>query len=363
MTTKEIETIIAAVRNNCKISDAKDNGIYSMCMLFMRLRNLFKWENDIDPWEEVDPPLLLDWIANKEEEWNDLSTVDFQPIPCGNNANDPMGVQQINTLLLPQNLCYGAGLGKSLKAVFFLAHIIEFRTECGCPVTVLGKEEARELDSPFALIQDKTIFFRTEPYRYFFWDRVMDTDASKKVELKQALDAYGLVDNCGKISLDKFRENFDLIVNQEMTAIIRHEVGEMVDKTFASDTLNTLVSTFPGTVVELLARSTKDVLADLHDEGMLGWIIKNRRRSSLGFYLTFIDGFRKILVPEIKEATAAFWQTGDWETIDTARQSARNNIRRIANQLAEISTQVGIEEDSKILARVKNDILTRINLK
>jgi hypothetical protein len=326
-------------------------------MLFMRLRNLFKWENGIDPWEEVEPPLLLDWIAEKEEEWDRLSASEFLSIPIGKNSTDPMNVQQVNDLLSPQNLCYGAGLGKSLKAVFFLARILELRTECGCHVTILGKEEARELDSPFALLQDKMIYFRTEPYRYFFWDRVMDTDASKKVALKEALNAYELLDNCGRINREKFRENFDLIVNQEMTPIIRHEVGEMLDNTFAGDTLTTLVSTFPGTVIELLARSTKDVLADLHDEGMLGWIIRNQRKASLGFYLTFVDGFRKILAPEIRAAATTFWKTGDWGLIDTARQTARDNSRRIANQLSEISAQVGEEEDLKIIARVKKDIL------
>jgi hypothetical protein len=357
MTKKYTGALIEAVRKNCIISDAKDNGIYSMCMLFMRLRNLFKWENGIAPWDEVDPPLLLDWIARKEDEWDNLSTRDFLPVPCGKHTTDPLDVHQINKLVSPLNLCYGAGLGKSLKAVFFLAHIVEHRTECGCRVTVLGKEEAKELDSPFALIQDDTILFRTEPYRYFLWDRVMDTDASNKIALQQALNAYGLLDNCGKINIEKFKDNFDHIVQRDMVPIIRHEVGEFMDTTFAEGTVHTLVSSFPGTVVELLARSTKDALADLHDEGMLGWIIKKRRKSSLGFYVTFVDGFRKILVPEIKEAATAFWETGDWEVINTARQTARNNNRRIADKLSEISAQIGIIEDEHILAQVKSDIL------
>jgi len=357
MTTKQTKNLIATISRNCNISDAKDNGIYSMCMLFMRLRNLFKWENGIEPWEEVDPPLLLDWIAQKEDEWAGLAMREFLPIPCGNGVIDPLDVHQVNSFLLPQNLLYGAGLGKALKAVFFVAHIVESRTECGCQVKVLGKEEARELDSPFALRQDNTIFFRTEPYRYFFWDRVMDTDSSKKVALRQALTVYELLDKSGKINVEKFKEEFDFIVNQEMTPIIRHEVGEILDQTLTSNTLTTLVSTFPGTVIELLARSIKDALADLHDEGMLGWIIGKQRRSSLGFYLTFIDGFRKLLVPEINGASTTFWQTGDWEIVDAARQTARNNCRSIARQLSEISTRIGIEDDSIILERVKKEIL------
>jgi hypothetical protein len=190
----------------------------------------------------------------------------------------------------------------------------------------------------------------------------MDADASNKVALRHALEAYELLDHCGKINLRKFKDNFAHIVHQEMTPIIRHEVGEMLDKTFNRDAVNILVGTFPGTIIELLARSTKDVLADLHDEGMLGWIIQKQRKSSLGFYLTFVGGLRQMLTPGIKEAAALFWDTGDWGIIDEARQTARNNSRRIAHQLSEISTQVGLEEDVKILARVKRDILEPLGL-
>ncbi len=59
--------LIDAINHNCAVSDARDNGIYSMCTLFLRLRNLYKWEHGKLPWQEEEPAILLDWIEKKED--------------------------------------------------------------------------------------------------------------------------------------------------------------------------------------------------------------------------------------------------------------------------------------------------------
>ena len=58
-----------AIQHNCNISDARDNGIYSICTLVLKLRNLYKGENGLEPWDEPDSPILLDWIYAKENFW------------------------------------------------------------------------------------------------------------------------------------------------------------------------------------------------------------------------------------------------------------------------------------------------------
>ena len=112
---------ISSVVKNCTISDAKDNGIYSMCMLFLRLRNLYKWEKGLEPWEEAESSELIDWIDQKETLWEKLESLEFQNIEVNNLSFSPFDVTKINNELTNNELIYGAGLGKSMKAIFFLA--------------------------------------------------------------------------------------------------------------------------------------------------------------------------------------------------------------------------------------------------
>ena len=51
----QIDDITDQVLENCNIADAQHAGLYSICGLALRLRDLYKWENRLDPWIENDP--------------------------------------------------------------------------------------------------------------------------------------------------------------------------------------------------------------------------------------------------------------------------------------------------------------------
>ena len=80
-------------------------------------------------------------------------------------------------------------------------------------------------------------------------------------------------------------------------------------------------------------RSVKDILSDTSDYGLLKHIIMHQKEGSLGFYLVFMGGFRKILFPEILEAFKTFMETGNWECIEAARQSGYARGVEIAEEL------------------------------
>ena len=65
----DVEDITRQVQNNCDTSDAQHAGLYSTCGLALRLRDLYKWENRLNPWEEKDTSQILDWIGDKEQTW------------------------------------------------------------------------------------------------------------------------------------------------------------------------------------------------------------------------------------------------------------------------------------------------------
>ena len=113
-------SFLKTVKQNCDISDARDNGIYSICTLVLKLRNLYKWENGLEPWQEPDSPILLDWIGAKEEYWETIQDKKFLRIPINGEGVDPFLLPIINEHFSSGNHIYGAGYGRSMKAVFFI---------------------------------------------------------------------------------------------------------------------------------------------------------------------------------------------------------------------------------------------------
>jgi len=326
-------SLIDIIRRNCDISDARDNGIYSICTLVLKLRNLYKWEHGLEPWQEPDSPVLLDWIAAKEEYWGTIENQDFLPIPVNGESIDPFLLPPINSLLSAENQVYGAGYGRSMKAVFFMAEVLEDRVVDGCPVLILGREKARELSSPFAMLQDGIIYIRKDPMRFFFWDQIQEINPSCRTAMQQALSAYDLIkDNCS-LDRQKLIARFDEIVTEELEIFIYHEVGERRENLLESRVLQKIIAAYPASALELLTRAVKDILADTHPEGLLSHIITREKKSSLGFYMSFLDGMRKHLCPELNEAGKRFWNDGDWSLMENARLACREKNETVASKL------------------------------
>ncbi len=354
-------TLMQTVQRNCDISDAKDNGIYSLCTLVLKLRNRYKWEKDMLPWNEPEPADLLDWIEERENFWETISDKSYAPLPVDGETISPWDSASINKSLEKTGLVYGAGYGRSMKAVFFLAEKI--RTDCveGCPVVVLGKERAVELASPFAMLQDGVIYIRRTPLRFFFWDHILDIKSSSRDSLYFALDHYGLLDQ-GKLNQSEIKKHLDKIVDYETPIFIYHEVGEMLQKTFDSNTLKKIVSNFPHSAIELVARSLKDILADTHPQGMISFIIREKRVTSLAFYVGFLDGLRKVLFPEIIDAFSQFLQSRDWEIIVGASRCCRENNLKLAEKMCNIADLIDHQPLPHIQERFSKEILIPLGL-
>jgi hypothetical protein len=358
MTDKKL---IQTIRQNCDISDARDNGIYSICMLVLKLRNLYKWEHGVEPWQEPETGELLDWIEEKENYWETIAENPYHPLNINGSEEDPYELLEINRSLKAEGLLYGAGYGRSLKSIFFLGEKIKEDSVEGCQVVILGREKARELSSPFAMLQDGTIIIRREPLRFFFWDHIQEIRSSSKASLNHALDRYGILTD-GQLDQDAFRDRLDTIVEGEIPIFIYHEVGEMKQDTFDSATLRKIISTFPDSAIEYVARAVKDVLADTHPEGMLQFIIREQRDASLGFYVGFLAGLRKLLSPEIINAFGRYLQNGDWNIMDQARIACRDENLRLADKIRSIADRIDTEDNEQVKLRFYEEVLIPLGL-
>ncbi len=357
------DSFYQAVKRNCDISDARDNGIYSICTLVLKLRNLYKWEHGLNPWEEPDPPVLLDWIGAREEYWETIHGEEFSPIPVNGKRIDPFLPEEITPRLSSANLLYGAGYGRSMKAVFFVADVLEERWVEGCRAFVLGREKARELSSPFAMLQDNTIYIRKEPMRFYFWDQIQEINPSCRLSMQQALKAYGLMPDNSPLDRKQLIDIFDCIVDEELEIFIYHEVGESRENLLSSSQLQKIIGAYPGTAIELLSRSVKDILADTHPAGLLPHIIGREKKSSLGFYLAFLDGMRKLLCATVNEAGRDFWDSGDWTLVLDAVAECRRTNEEIACSLLDMNRRLERGESPAAVKRwAEKNVLAPLGL-
>jgi len=318
----EVNQFKSGVRFNCSVTDAKHAGIYSVCGLVMRLRDLYKWEHRLPPWQEDASEKVLEWIGDKETHWETLMTAEFQTLSLNGQRFDPFDAADINRLINPIDLFYGAGYAQSLKPTFFLADIDNTLSIDGTRVRVLGKEHARDLLTLPAFTQDGEVVLRTEAGRLFLWDQVLYLGNSGRRAFEYAVSRCGLKDS----DIKTIRQHFDLIWRIQKNIYIRHEVGELNETLFDRDTWQAMLAAYPHTAVELYARTLKDLLADTSDQGTLPDLIRHKNAAGLGLYMAFGNGITRMLTQPLICAFDAFIAESDWNRILEATLDAREGI-------------------------------------
>jgi len=337
-----IDDITRQVLHNCDISDAYHAGMFSICGLALRLRDLYKWEQGLPPWEERDSSEVLEWIEAKENNWDQYTDDDFRPISINGKAFDPFDTIGINGVLEPQNIFYGAGYARSLKPTFFLAAIEEKSKIDGTTTYILERELARDLLTIPALTQDDCVVLRQDSARFFIWDSIFYIKKSARQALSLALDSCGLKDHQPRA----LRPHLATILAVLKKTYIYHEIGELHDTVFDRGIWREIIAAFPYSPVEYITRAVKDLLADTNDCGTLRYIAKERKTASLAFYAAFLDGLAKEFFPELLTSFQMFTQTGDWGIIDQAVSSGYNTAKKHAVLITDLY-QEGVRKNDK----------------
>ncbi len=328
----ELDPIIAQVNENCDIADANHAGLYSICGLALRLRDLYKWDMGLESWMEGDSPEVLEWIGEKERKWDKLAEKGVREITILGRQYDPFDTTAINNLLEPHGFFYGAGYARSIRPTFFLATIKEKREINGHRIYILGRELARDLFTTPAFSQEECILIRQESAQFFLWDNIFYIKKSGRHALRFALENCGVSDTRPAM----LHAHLKRIAAAETEAYIYHELGEIQDTVFNRTLWREIIATFPHTPIELLARSVKDILADTNEYGTLRYICRERKTASLAFYVAFLDGLRKTLFPEIIEVFKLFMETRDWSLIEEATAIGHNTAQEYAETIINI---------------------------
>jgi len=328
----DIKTLTSQIKQNCNISDAKYWGFYSVCGLLLRLRELYRVEKCINPWEKIQQKEIGEWMAEREKLWNDLEDKDFIDIVVDGHAYSPFEVRKINEALEKDGLIYGAGYGLYKKPSFFLAELMSQKTVEGYDIYIAGNEHARDLSDYPATLQDGTIFARIHPTRLLLWEKFEELRIRKsKGALAFAFSHYGMTPS------EEPSENMDSrifrIAFSEVETYIHHEIGEAVEGKKLGNEWKVLISGLFHRKAELFVRGVKDLMSDTSEKGMIRYMIENQKEGSLGFYIVFLGGYRRLIFPEILKAFEQFIETGDWVIIDDARKTGYEKAEEYAERL------------------------------
>jgi hypothetical protein len=353
--------LIEEVRWNCDIASAGQSGHFSLCGMLMRLRQLYKWEHGLAPWQEPAVAAALEWVAQREATWDDLEAADWRDLTWGEAAIDPFAVETLNTHLVPRNLAYGAGLSRGLTPTFFLGELLEVRREGDLTILVLGSELARDLDASPALCQGTLIYARRQALAFYLWDRLSDPTQQGNAYLQIALKAYGIALKDLVRDPEAYQEKFQAFLAGELEAVIRHETGEALEPGLKK-AFHTILERFPQTRVELFVRTLKDALADVNEWGRLAYIIGGQNLPCLAVMLAWRPGLLPALLPELEPAFQKLLATGDWGAMEAGRQQALDRLRETASGLNALLESSEAGSDQWLQDEIKRGYLEPLGL-
>ena len=305
-----------AVKFNCDVSDAQYWGYFSICGLLMRYRDLYRSEKGLKPWTNIGREDIAAWIAQKEARWPELEQETFKKLNIDGREYDPFDVSGVNEALKPQGLVYGAGYGMYMKPSFFIAELRSLREASGLTVYTLGREEVRDLLTAPAMLQEKSIFLRLEPLAILLHYKLAELNNKKSSPLEDAFVQYGFRHQ--QIADDTFEKRLEELAGQYAEILLFHEIAEYRESV---PSWKDILAASGDRKNEHFLRAVKDLIADTSDQGPLKRIIDTKDRGALGFSIALMEGFPRVLFPEIRNAYTEFRRSGSWEVIETARRT------------------------------------------
>ncbi|MFA7316803.1 MAG: Sfum_1244 family protein [Sulfuricella sp.] len=315
------------VQLNCHISDAQHARNYTLCTYLLKMREFYRWEQGYPVKASLPRDELGDWITNREMLWEQLEETGFEPLNLGQEEIDPFETTAINRELTPQGLVYSGGYGGHAAAHFFLAELLREEERHGLHVLIAGREHARDMTAPPAMLLDGTLFIRRESMRRMLWEKIEEWQWKQKPgAMARAMACYD------------FGADFDLalerMTDNEVEAALLHEVGEWRAEQHLGEEWGSLLLSVSGTCGELVARAVRDHLAD--SISTLPALLEQNHEASLHFYFANLGGMRRALFPELGAAYQRWIEGDGLQTLRLMAQQGADRWLETARQLLEI---------------------------
>jgi hypothetical protein len=322
--TPGFDRLVAAVRTNCHISDARHARDMTLCTYLLEMRELYRWEQGIAFGAPMARAEVGAWMSEREVLWSSLETAEHVPLPFPGGPVDPFDVDAANHALAGQRLVYGAGIGRFGKPQFFLGALQRDEWRDGMRILVAGSEHARDLSAAPAALRGGTIYLRLEALRRLLWEKA-EAWTGKRGDgaFKAALDGYGFAEAPGA-AIEKMAVG-------EAESLILHELGEAEAGRALGPAWEVMLGGLANRRAELFARAARDHLADCLVT--LPALLERGASASVHFWFANLDGPRQPLVPALTAAYAA-WQQGDGgRALRDTVQAGAAHWRRVCGEI------------------------------
>jgi len=328
------------IKYNCDVSDARFWGYFSICGLLMRYRELFRSEKGLKLWTELDQKEIMSWIAAKEARWPELEHAEFRDLSIEGRNYHPFDVANINQALAEQQLIYGAGYGIFMKPVFFLAELRSVQSISGLTVYTSGVERVRDLFSAPGMTQGETIFLRLEPLTMLLLYKFSELNTRRSTSLEDAFARYGL----GQRQLidDGFSRRLEQMAEVYADVLLCHEIAEAREDV---PEWKEILASAVDRDVELYLRAVKDLMADTSEYGPYKRIVETRDRGALSLTVALMEGYRRILFPEIREVYAEFFKNEEWSVVEQVRTAGYQRFRERRDGIVELYRNCSGKDD------------------
>lgn len=324
--------IVSAVQTNCHISDAQYAGDLTMCTFLLKMRELYRWENDLPFIGEMPKAAIGDWMNERERLWEGMEAAPYVPLPLPGGEVDPFEVTAINQVLVPAGYIYSGGYGRACKPHFFLANLARQEERQGFRIYVSDCEYARDLDAPPGMLLQDSIFVRTEALRRWLWERYEEWTWNKRNEaLGRALDCYDFPgDTAGAL---------EAMTRVETESVILHELGEArVEAELGQNWPHFLVDIMRSRA-EIMARAVRDLYADC--VSTLPGLLQQATPAAIHFYFANFIGMRRKLFPELAEAYQLWLEGGSLEPLQQAVAQGQLHWQARIRELLRLHEELG----------------------
>jgi hypothetical protein len=327
--------LAAAVQTNCHIADARHATDMTLCVYLLQMREFHRWERGLPFGAMLARDAVGAWIAEREALWSALEDRPFVelpvPVPCGPAAGtlDPFDITAINDCLRPLGLLYGAGLVGAERPVFFLAELHGTHTCDGLEVLTAGRELARGLNAPLAVLDrasdEPVIVLRRESLARWCWEK-FETWSLRRREgsaFHAAVQAYGL-DRDFEAALPRW-------LDEQSEVLVLHELGEARAGRWLDPAWAAMRLALPTRRTDLYVRAVRDHLADFGIT--LPTLLDRDAEASIHVWFANYDGVREALYPFLTDAYAQ-WRAGDGGTaLRRAIAGGQAHFSRLAQQV------------------------------
>jgi hypothetical protein len=169
--------------------------------------------------------------------------------------------------------------------------------------------------------------------------------------LGDAFTQYGFQNR--QIIDETFEKRLGEMAEQYSEILLCHEIAEALEEL---PEWKDILSQAGDRKVEHYLRAIKDLIADTSDHGPYKRIVDTQDRGALSLTIALMDGYRRVIYPEMQNAYNEFSRHGNWSAIDQSRRAGYEHFQAQRDAVVDLYHVYGGKDD--FTRKIRERLLT-----